>query len=109
MPIKVLAIWVLTGMELFSVIEYVWAYYTKKHSKVSKKVAIANRVITIVEWKFAAVMCIKVFLENELGIPALLPAMWIADMLLMNFAVVELMVKYVFMRSKNNNNSKNKR
>lgn len=109
MPITVLAISVLTFMELFSAVEYAWAYYTKKHSKNSKKVATANRVITIVDWKFAAVMCIKVAVENKLGTPASFPAMWVVDMLLMHFAVATLMVKYVFMRSKANNNSKNKR
>lgn len=110
MPITILAIGVLTFMELFSAGQYAWAYYTlKKHSNDSQKVEIARKVIKVVDWKFAIVMCIKVILENKIGLPASFPAMWFVDMLLMNCAVIELLVKYGFKRSSSSNSSNSKR
>ncbi len=109
MPIILWAILVLTWMQFFSAIQYSWAYYTKKRSKDTKKIAIAEKVIKVVDWKLAFVMCIKVILENKIGLQASFPVMWIIDMLLMNFAVAELVVKYGLMRLRGNSNPDSKR
>lgn len=110
MPMILWVIWVLTCMEAFSAIEYGWAQYVfKKHANDAKKVARAKWLVKVVDWKFAAVMCIKVALENKVGLPVSFPLMWVIDMLLMNFAVAELIVKYVIRNLRSNKKPESKR
>lgn len=93
--VRILMVMVLTWLEVFTAIQYVWASNTIKKNKNNKKVDKAKRLKEMTYWKFAIVMVAKMVIEEQLHVVETMPMLWFADMILMNIAVATLIVRYI--------------
>lgn len=99
--VRILMVMVLTCLELFTAIQYVWASNTIKKNVSKEKVAKAKGTKELSYWKFAIIMVLKVVTEEQLNVVQSIPALWFVDMILMNVAVVTLIVRHWFGQKRN--------
>lgn len=89
---------VLTAMEMIiGVIFLSQLYKINMYKKLENNAESENvqKRIQCTIWIFAIDMVIKVALENRVQIPKILPVLWWTDMILMNFSVMYLVIKYL--------------
>ncbi len=95
----IIAIAVLSGLEVVAVLQEILALRTIKKNKSPEKVAVAESLKVFSYWEFAIIMIVKVNLENEIALPTRMPILWWTDMLLMNAGVAFLLAEYITRRN----------
>lgn len=97
MQTKIFAIGVLTFLEIVYPVRIGIQYYIIKKSMDSKKVVKARKNKEFYEWVFAIVMLVKFMIETDI-IEVMWMPLWFVDMLITNFCVIQLVVKYFKLR-----------
>lgn len=93
MQAKIFGVGVLTFLQVLYAVKIGIRHYIIKKSKDSKKVVKAKKDKVFYEWTFAIVMLVKFMIETNI-IEVMWIPLWIADMLIANFCVAMIVVKY---------------